>query len=144
MTEPKRDTPIDVTGGTLTPRDKPSVLPEGARYAPSYRAGSALSPNRCLIHEPDFTDEDPDLAARIGHDRRSETELFGLFWDGKVVIIPPAGIRCVPGLYGKVQVLWIQGPGFEHVQESERQLYAKIKGDVTPPARLTETDVKDA
>lgn len=125
---------------------KAETYPEGTVFAPSYRAGSRHGPNRCLIDDADFTSSDPDLAAKIAHDARDEAEIgYGLFWDGKVVPIKPGeGIRNVPGIYGKTKVLWIQGPGFDKVQEQERKLREKLREGAALPKRLTENEVPDA
>lgn len=125
---------------------KAESYPPGTLFAPSYRTGSRTNPNRCILDDPDFVSSDPDLAAQIGHNSRGEAALgYGLFWDGKVVVIPPDGIRNVPGLCGKTKVLYIAGPGFDRVQEQERAMYAKVRESLDKlPKRLTENDVTEA
>jgi len=128
---------------------KPASFPEGSRFAPSYRVGSKTGADRCLIHDNDFvTDTDPDDAAKLAFDELKRTEMYGLFWDGKVVIIPRTGVRCVHGAVGPIAVLFISGPGFDRVQESEREVYAAIESVInesrTLPPRLTENDVDEA
>lgn len=95
------------------------VFPEGARFAPSYRVGAKWGADRCLVHDAEFIDDvDPDNADRIALDRKVETELAGLFYDGKVVVVPPTGVPCVHGKVGHLLVLFIQGPIFEHARRS--------------------------
>jgi hypothetical protein len=105
-----------------TTDDNGAAIPEGAIFAPSYRVGSKHGPDRCLVDSQAFTHPtDPDEAARIARDRRIETEAVGLYWDEKVVIIPPKGIANVPALVSQTVgghtesavVLFIQGPTFD-------------------------------
>lgn len=114
-----------------TTDDKGAAIPKGAVFAPSYRVGSRHGADRVLVDSTAFTDaKDPDEAARIARDRRLETEAVGLYWDGKVVIIPtPKGIANVRGIVEAVTrdarglehkettaVMFIQGPTFDEAQ----------------------------
>lgn len=121
----------------LNARGALPAFPEGARFAPSYRVGSRTGEDRCLIHDPAFVDDvDPDNAHRIALDRRVETEIVGLYWDQKVIVIPPTGIPCVHGAVGPLEVLFIQGPRFDAVRQEERQLLAKLNGIRIPQGKL--------
>jgi hypothetical protein len=117
---------------TTEPRtdDKGAAIPAGATFAPSYRVGSRHGADRVLIDSQAFTHpSDPDEAARIARDRRIETEAVGLYWDYKVVIVPPPpGIRgqrgvvnaeIAPGMTETTAVIFIQGPTFDESQSPE-------------------------
>lgn len=122
---------------TVAPGRRAADFPAHSRFAPSYRVSSKAGLDRVLIHDAEFVDElEPDNAARIALDRRIETEIAGLFWDQKVVVIPPTGIPCVHGQVGPFTVLFIQGPSFDAVKAEERQLLARVAGYRIPAGKL--------
>lgn len=123
---------------------EPPTFPAGARFAPTYRVGAKTGLDRALIHDNDFvSDTDPDEAARVAHDRRIQTEMVGLYWDGKVAVIQPTGIACVHGSVGPFEVLFIEGPIFERTKASDRSLMAKVAGYSVPAAKV-DVRVEDA
>lgn len=103
--------------------DNGEAIPAGSTFAPSYRVGSPHGADRVLVDSQAFTHpSDPDEAARIARDRKIETDAVGLYWDAKVVIIPPPpGILSIRGIVESTTagatettaVLFIQGPTFD-------------------------------